>query len=108
MPVGDIQWTGLKGETVVSMLRRHIEWGVEHGAYFLGMGDMIDFASPSNRQALRAAALYDNAQQVIDDAARNLVHELYETVLKPSKGRWLGLLEGHHFTQFRDGTTSPG
>ena len=79
-----------------------------HGTWVMRQGVQIAITgnSPSNRQALRAAALYDNAQQVIDDAARHLVQEVYEKALKPSKGRWLGLLEGHHFTQFRDGTTS--
>ena len=106
LPIGDIQWAGQKGDTVLGMLQRHIEWGVEHKAWFLGMGDYIDFASPSNRQRLRSAALYDTATDVIDDKALDLTFELFEKALKPSKGRWLGLLEGHHFSQLKDGTTT--
>lgn len=106
MPVGDIQWTGTKGSTATEMLKRHIEWGVDQGAWFLGLGDYLDFASPSNRQRLRSAALYDAAEDVISDKALELVFDLFETVLKPSVGRWLGLLEGHHFHQLKDGTTT--
>ena len=107
MPIGDIQYTGTKHDTAaVDKLKKHIEWGMEHDAWFLGMGDYIDFASPSNRQRLRAAALYDTAEEVIEDAAVQLMEKLYEKALKGSEGRWLGLLEGHHYTQLQDGTTT--
>jgi len=106
MPVGDIQWAGEHKVTALDRLKRHIEWGVEHGAWFLGMGDYIDFASPSNRQRLRAAALYDTADEVIEDTSFTLMQELYEKALKPSTGRWLGLLEGHHFYTSRAWVTT--
>lgn len=106
MPVGDIQWSGRDPEVAMGMLQRHIEWGVAHNAYFLGMGDYIDFMSPSNRQRLSNAALYDTAIKTIDEKAASLVEDLYLKALAPSKGRWLGLLEGHHYQQYRDGTTS--
>lgn len=106
MPVGDIQWSGRDDEVAMKMLQRHIKWGVEHGAYFLGMGDYIDFLSPSNRARLASAALYDTAAKTIDDTAHRLVQDLYNKALKPSKGRWLGLLEGHHFHEDSHGITS--
>lgn len=107
MPVGDIQFTGTRHDTAdVDRLKRHIEWGMEHQAWFLGMGDYIDFASPSNRQRIKAAALYDTAEDVIEETARRISDELYDKALRGSEKRWLGLLEGHHFTQLRDGTTT--
>jgi len=106
MPVGDIQWSGRDSEVAMNMLTRHIAWGVEQGAYFLGMGDYIDFMSPSNRARFQNAGLYDTAIKSVDDKARSLVEDLWLKALKPSKGRWLGLLEGHHYHQYRDGTTS--
>ncbi len=106
LPIGDIQWAGDKKEVALDMLKRHIEWGVENKAYFLGMGDYIDFLSPSNRERLRASGLYDTALNVVDQKAKDLVEELYDKALKPSKGRWFGLLEGHHYSDYRDGTTS--
>lgn len=106
VPVGDIQWYGDEKGTALSMLKKCIQWGVDHGAYFLGMGDYVDAFSPSNRQRLRSAALYDTAHSVIDQKAEALVKELYEVALKPSRGRWLGLLEGHHYHQFGTGITT--
>jgi len=106
MPVGDIQYAGKDSSTAVTMLTKHIAWGVAHNAYFLGMGDYVDFASPSNRLRLAQAALYDTATKTIGDAARALTLDLYKTALQGSEGRWLGLLEGHHYYPFADGTTT--
>lgn len=106
MPIGDIQYAGVESSTALGMLQRHIEWGMEHHAWFVGLGDYIDFASPSNRQRLMGAALYDTAQSVLMDKALELTMELYEKALKPSKGRWLGLLEGHHWYMTQQGITS--
>jgi hypothetical protein len=104
-PLGDVQWTGPEGAAAERLLRRHIELALARDAYFLGLGDMIDFLSPSNRQRLRSAALYDTADAVIDAKAHALVEELYERVLKPTRGRWLGMLEGHHFYEAQGSTS---
>lgn len=106
MPVGDIQWYGDGAAVALGMLQRHIDWGVKQGAYFLGMGDYIDAFSPSNRERFKSAHLYDTAMRAVDDKAEDLVNDLFNKALKPSKGRWLGLLEGHHFHEFRNGTTT--
>ena len=105
LPVGDIQYAGLNGATDLERLRSHIGWGVSHNCYFVGMGDYVDFASPSNRARLQGALLYDSAQEVIDQAATSLEQQLF-AVLAPSKGRWLGLVQGHHFFPHLDGTTT--
>ncbi len=105
-PLGDIQWAGRKGSTALDALKRHVERIVELDARVIGMGDYIDFMSPSNRQRMRTAALYDTATDVVDEKAMDLVHELYELALKPLKGRVIGLLEGHHFAELKDGTTT--
>ena len=106
MPVGDIQWAGDSSHTALRMLKDHIQWGVDNGVWFIGMGDYIDHFSPSNRATIRAAKLYDTAMDGIDQLARSRVKEIYEKALAPSKGRWLGLLEGHHFHEYRTGETS--
>jgi|SRR3990167_6771133 len=105
-PIGDIQWTGKKGSTAVDLLKRHIDRCLELDAWFVGTGDYIDCFSPSNRQRMRAAALYDTAEDVIDDKVLELTHELYELFLKPTKGRWIGLCHGHHWAQLREGDTT--
>ena len=105
-PVGDIQWQGPKGPTAKDTLRRHIDEALQQDAWFLGMGDYIDFLSPSNRTRLSGAALYDSAMDVIDDKAMDLVHEVYQEFLRPTRGRWLGMLEGHHYHTLKTGETT--
>lgn len=105
MPIGDIQYSGAGGPCDLDKLERHLKWGLASGCYFVGMGDYVDFASPSNRRRLKEAGLYDTSADVIDRAAARLTDELLE-VLAPTAGRWLGLLEGHHYYEHLDGTTT--
>ena len=37
MPIGDIQ-LGAQGVNL-EKLKRHLDWGMVHGSYFIGMGD---------------------------------------------------------------------
>jgi hypothetical protein len=107
-PIGDIQWAGKRqaSNIALSHLKDHIARAMDRKAWFIGMGDYLDFASPSNRQRLKGAALYDTAEQVIEDKALEMVLELYDEILKPTKGRWLGMLEGHHFSVLTSGETT--
>lgn len=104
-PIGDIQWSGESGPTAQDHLKRHIDQALSLDAYFCGLGDVIDFMSPSNRQRLMSAALYDTAKGVIWEKAMELTTEVYEKFLKPTTGRWLGLVEGHHFYEAEGETT---
>ena len=105
MPIGDIQYDGPDGAADLPRLARLIEWGMARNVWFLGMGDFVDFLSPSNRDRLQKAGLYDTAQQVVDRAAGQLEDEIGE-ILAPTTGRWIGLLQGHHYFVHLDGTTS--
>jgi hypothetical protein len=105
-PLGDIQWNGEPEEIWVEGLKQYIKEAIRLNAWFIGMGDYIDFASPSNRFALESSKVYDSARKRMDSAARETVHEVYDKFLKPTKGRWLGMLEGHHFFQYLDGSTT--
>lgn len=105
-PIGDIQWAGERGPTAKDILKRHIDACMALDAWFVGLGDYIDFMSPSNRQRYKGMGLYDTSEDVIDDKALELTWELYDKYLKPTKGRWLGLLHGHHYAQLRTGETS--
>lgn len=104
-PLGDIQWSGANGPTAKDTLKRHIDRALEMDAYFIGLGDYIDFVSPSNRKKLKAAGLYDVAEAVLEEKAVELMNEVYEEFLKPTTGRWLGLVEGHHFYEGPGWTT---
>ncbi len=105
-PIGDIQY-GAQG-CDVDKLQRHLDYGIEHGWSFLGMGDYLDHFSNSNRQALRHAQvnLYESAAELLDEAVDRRIDELVDEVLDASRGRWLGALQGDHEYTFLDGTHS--
>lgn len=82
------------------MLREHIQWGLDRGAWFLGMGDYLDFTSNSQRKLL--SPLRDSQKEQLDSLVQSQADELYH-ILSPSKGRWLGMLEGNHRWEFQTG-----
>ena len=104
-PLGDIQWNGHEEDIAYDDLGAYVERAMSLGAWFIGMGDYIDMASPSGRMKVDAANVYDNLRQNIDDRALELTHQV-AAILKPTRGRWLGMLAGHHFWQFKHGSTS--
>lgn len=106
LPIGDIQWAGDPNEVAVGLLQEAIEYGRQTNAYYIGMGDYTDVLSPSNRERLASANLYDTARGFLDRSASGLVKEVYEKFLKPTKGKWLGMLEGHHYFKYEAGNTS--
>lgn len=106
LPLGDIQYVGRDGNTAFNLLKAALAYGQKVKAWYIGPGDYIDYSSPSNRQRLESAALYDTAKKVHEDAAKRLVDELYDDYLAPTTGRWLGLVEGHHYSKLESGETS--
>lgn len=104
MPFGDCQY-GSSG-CDIPKLKDYIAEALHQDAYFGFMGDMHDVMSPSNRRRLASAALYDNTRDWMERKMQEDIEYLYEDVLKPTKGRWLWWLEGHHFWEFSDGTTT--
>lgn len=105
IPLGDIQLQRNRDAVDISLLKDTIKWGVDHNALWIGMGDLIDTESPSNRDAIRRSGVYDSVVDALDGAAEELEDELKD-LLKPTIGRWIGLLEGHHYHDYRDGTTT--
>jgi len=109
--LGDIQTIGTSTKGLgpdladLKRLRRHVEWGTEEGVTWFGSGDYIDFLSPSNRRALRASGIYDTAEAAIDRLATEIEDELFD-ILRPTIGNWAVLVEGHHWYQHLDGTTT--
>ncbi len=105
-PLGDIQWD--PEVCAVQLLKDHIQYVMDNydNVYWIGMGDYIDFMSPSNRKRYKNADLYDTSAKGIDASAKTQVDELYEKALYLTKGKWLGLLEGHHYHNFLNGTTT--
>lgn len=103
-PIGDVQLNPVDPPN--HRLRSHIEWALtQPNPYFIGMGDYVDVASPSNRSRIQAANLYDSVQDVLEHGATQSVGQFKELV-RGTEGRWLGMLHGHHFYEYRDGTTT--
>jgi hypothetical protein len=103
IPVGDIQldpkMPGRKRRSNVRRVKELIQWGVDHGAYWHGMGDYVDVASPSNREAIKAARLYDTVRDSLEKASTELLEELIE-LFAPTVGNWVGIHKGHHLWPF--------
>lgn len=103
--MGDIQLQHDREAVDIKRLKATIQYGVDHNAWWVGMGDFIDMESPSNRRAIAQSGVYDSVIDALDSKAEDLEQELQE-LLKPTVGRWLGLLEGHHYHPHQDGTTT--
>jgi len=103
-PLGDIQWAGERSDIAYDHLEEHVQDALKQpGILFVGMGDYIDFASPSNRDALRQARLYDTARKVIANATTDLVDDLHARLLLGTRSKWAGLVNGHHHHPARTG-----
>ncbi len=104
MPIGDAQ-VGVEAADL-KRLKSHMEWGfhTKH-ALFLGMGDYVDMASPSNRRTLKAAGLYDTVTEALQVKATEDINT-FLSMTRYTQGTWLGLLQGHHYMDMADGTTS--
>lgn len=100
MPVGDIHF-GAKG-CANNHLKSTIQWAVDRGCYYVGIADFLNFASLSQRQIM--AMLREDSREAIDASVRADADRLYEEVLKPTAGHWLGMVEGNHTWYFEDGT----
>lgn len=105
MPIADIQF-GAKG-CDVDRLQRHLDWGMRKGAYFVGVGDYQDVMSPSNRRLWLkfAADAYDSPLEAFDEKMEDTLEQV-KRLLEPTRGRWLGLIKGHHFHVFGQGDTT--
>ena len=103
MPFADIQY-GAQGCNK-ELLKEFVEKGMDLGAWFLSLGDTVDVASPGQRARLASLNLYDSTREFMDDQADKNVKGAMG-ILGPTKGHWLGMLRGHHYWPYSDGTTS--
>ena len=74
-------------------------------AYFLGMGDYDDMASTSERAILTDKKLHDSSLQTLEKLYMSHTTK-FAKELKFMKGKIIGLLEGNHYAEFQNGTTS--
>jgi len=107
-PIGDIQY--MPDEAFAKhRFKEHLKMieGEFENVWYIGMGDYIDYMSPSNRASIKQARVYDSSRAALDAKGREHVERVYQELLAPTTGRWIGLLEGHHYWRYSDtgGTT---
>jgi len=111
VPIGDLQLMsqGIESGATVNLsgFKKHLKY-IEKtypNPLYLGMGDYIDFMSPSNRDSIKKSKIYEQSREYIDKAAEDLAMEFVE-LLNHTKGKWLGILTGHHFYELGSGITT--
>ena len=105
MPINDIQYDGPDGAADLPKLIKHLAWGMERNALFIYLGDGTDFGSTSERHILSGSKLHETSVKRLERAAYQDVLDLYKA-LAPTKGRWIGFVQGHHYFEFGNGHTS--
>lgn len=101
MPLGDIH-EGSEGWPEHKFMAQ-LEWGMERGATFLGMGEAFDFTSTSQRSLLDP--LREGTKKQLDNFMMTRV-ERFIKLISFTKGHWMGMLEGDHYWQFQNGFSS--
>jgi len=98
LPMGDLQY-GPDMDT--RRLSGYVKWADQIKARIIGMGDYVDFESPSGRQRTehKLAEAYDNEIRALDMPGEKDVEDIF-SILEPMKGRFYGLIRGHHWCQF--------
>src|SRR5262245_56871933 len=102
VPIGDIHFD--TEECDRDRLFELIEWirtQEDGGAVvrLVGLGDYLDFLSPSNRARLAAAELYETSRRTIEQKQWDNLRE-FSAFMAPLRGRFLGLVTGHHVYRF--------
>lgn len=103
IPLGDIQ-AGVPA-CDLDLLQRTVDRGLREGAFFIGMGDYLDVASPSNRQKFKNSGFYDSVRDAMDAHMYRQEQALMD-IIGPTRNRWIGMLEGHHLWEYQDGSTT--
>lgn len=73
------------------------------GALLIGLGDMVDFVRPTMRKLFRVSEADVEAIRALGKEATLLEDKFLHMA---SGTEWLGMVEGHHYWDYGDGTTS--
>jgi hypothetical protein len=73
--------------------------------YFLGMGDYDDLGSSSERLLLGHKALHDSTVNTLENLYLKHTTRFYKEISFMG-GKIIGLMEGNHFGEFQNGTTT--
>jgi len=104
IPFGDVHW-GAPGFSARHWREFLMQSKRLKNAYFLGMGDYCDFASTSERKALRGIDLHDATRELLETVAYKQIQEFRRSI-DWMKDKLIGLIGGNHTFEFTDGQTS--
>lgn len=74
-------------------------------AYFIGMGDYMDLASSSERSVLKDGRFHESTIQTLEELYRDMTDRFCRD-LEFMRGRLIGFIEGNHYSEFQNGTTT--
>ena len=102
--LGDVHWNADECDRkhfkeTIAFCKRMLARG--HTVLGLGFGDYNDSMSTSERKATRD--LHDFTLDRFDEWAESISVMFYKEALKPLEGKFVGLLEGHHYMRFQSG-----
>lgn len=100
VPISDIHFGAASFSK--SHFKSTIQWAVDRGAYFIGIGDPFNFTAASQQAILDMLRCEDKKK--IGSFVRSMGYELAE-LLEPTIGHWIGMVGGNHTWPFEDGTT---
>jgi hypothetical protein len=90
----------------VEKWKEFLEWAkTKKRAYFLGCGDYDDLASTSEREMLGNPKMHESTVKTLESLYYSHTKRFAEEI-KFMKGRCIGFLEGNHYGQFQNGTTT--
>lgn len=101
-PIGDVHY-GARGFAKSSFIE-HLKVldGEYENVYYAGMGDYLDATRTTVRKTLKGLEVDDSefADEYVEEKRQEFVKMLAGT-----KGKWLGMLQGNHTWEYRDGST---
>lgn len=106
--LGDVHWDTVEHDR--ARFVRFIEWVQEREAQgdrvrIPGLGDYLDFGSPTERHTLTSGGLHETTSVTLDRAHLENLREFLR-LLTPIKHCFLGLLTGHHHYLFATATAA--
>lgn len=74
---------------------------------FLGMGDYVDGLRPSMRRKFQVSGM-DEDEHIVRSVMEMSQQQIegFLKLVEGTEGKWIGMLEGHHFFDYGDGRTS--
>jgi len=104
IPFGDVHRSSPMCD--VERWKATLDWAkTKKRCYFLGMGDYDDLGSTSERRLLGSPDLHESTHQTLERLYLKHTKRFAEEI-SMMKGRLIGLMEGNHYGQFPNGTTT--